>query len=452
MACCRRLLRILPHRREDGCDVPSRAARDADHGWRATGARAHGAGAGGTRGSSPSRSGLLLGAGQLVRAWSFWMVAVATVVLVAAALGDRSVRRSALGATAVALVLAAIVPAPWYVHQATHYSNPVFDRPQEDEFLLARRPLAFYVDARFPDIIRQPWQGAFNDRFLPVFYAETWGDYFGIWSWGPGRADRTDEIDSSLARQSVARAPADGSCARRSVALLGLAMTRPREDSARLVAALPPVAASRPSCTSRSRIRRATATRSRGRTRLRPCRRSRCASASPSTCLRDLDRRHRPGVRARRIRTCRCSRSSSGERARDRRTAAGLSAAGLRSVPRSSCAAILAAQVLGGLVREMVSDEPSHLEMVRDCLTERSTPFEPVVGDSGCPERGARCVADDRRTETRHGRAGRIGEGRRARVRRVQAVGAADVTSRLERRRRVVFLWDAPPRGRNATS
>lgn len=187
--------------------------------------------------------GLLLGAGQLVRAWSLWMVAVATIVLVAAALGDRSVRRSALGATAIALVLAAIVPAPWYVHQATHYSNPVFDRPQEDEFLLARRPLAFYVDARFPDIIRQPWQGAFNDRFLPVFYAETWGDYFGIWSWGPGRGDRTDEIDSSLARQSALGLIPTALALTGLLALLGLAIARPREDPARLVAALPPVLA-----------------------------------------------------------------------------------------------------------------------------------------------------------------------------------------------------------------
>ena len=187
--------------------------------------------------------GLLLGAGQLVRAWSLWMVAVATIVLVAAALGDRSVRRSALGATAIALVLAAIVPAPWYVHQATQYSNPVFDRPQEDDFLLARRTLAFYVDARFPDVIRQPWQGAFNDRFLPVFYAETWGDYFGIWSWGPGRGDRTDEIDSSLARQSALGLIPTALALTGLLALLGLAIARPREDPARLVAALPPVLA-----------------------------------------------------------------------------------------------------------------------------------------------------------------------------------------------------------------
>ena len=86
--------------------------------------------------------GLLLGAGQLVRAWSLWMVGVAVVVLVAAALVIALVRRAALVAALVAVVLAVVVPAPWYVHQATQYSNPVFDRPQEDEFLLARRPLA----------------------------------------------------------------------------------------------------------------------------------------------------------------------------------------------------------------------------------------------------------------------------------------------------------------------
>jgi 4-amino-4-deoxy-L-arabinose transferase-like glycosyltransferase len=187
--------------------------------------------------------GLLLGAGQLVRAWSLWMVAVAVVVLVAAALSDRFLRKAALSAMLVALVLGALVPAPWYLHQATRYSNPVFDRPQEEEFLFARRPPEFYVDAGFNDVIRRPWQGRFNDRFLPVLYAETWGDYFGIWSWGPGRGDRTDAVDSSLARQSALGLLPTGLALAGLVALLGLAVTRRGEDVGRLVAALPPVAA-----------------------------------------------------------------------------------------------------------------------------------------------------------------------------------------------------------------
>jgi 4-amino-4-deoxy-L-arabinose transferase-like glycosyltransferase len=187
--------------------------------------------------------GLLLGAGQLVRAWSLWMVAVAVVVLCAVALTDRALRRPALTSLAIAVALAALVPAPWYVHQATRYSNPVFDRPQPDEFLLSRRPLRFYVDASFPDVISRPWSGRFNDRFPAVLYAETWGDYFGIWSWGTGRGDRTDAIDATLSRQSKLGLLPTALALTGLVALLGLALTRPRDDVARLVVALPPVAA-----------------------------------------------------------------------------------------------------------------------------------------------------------------------------------------------------------------
>jgi hypothetical protein len=186
--------------------------------------------------------GLMLGLGQLVRAWSLWMVAVAVVVLGLVAVTDRAVRRPVLVALAVVVSVAALVPAPWYAHQATRES-PVFNRPQPREFLLTRRPPAFYVDARVPDIVLRPWSGRFNDRFWPVLYAETWGDYFGIWSWGPGRGDRTDAIDSTLARQSALGVLPTALALVGLVALLGLAVTRPREDPGRLVAALPPVAA-----------------------------------------------------------------------------------------------------------------------------------------------------------------------------------------------------------------
>jgi 4-amino-4-deoxy-L-arabinose transferase-like glycosyltransferase len=187
--------------------------------------------------------GLLLGAGQLVRAWSLWMVAVAIVVLGAAAILDGPRRRSALSAGAIAILVAALVPLPWYVHQATRYSNPVFDRPQENRFLLLRRPFVFYVDAGYPDVVFHPWQGHLNDRFIGVLYSETWGDYFGIWSWGPGRGDRTDAIDASLARQNVLGFVPTGLALAGLIALLGLAIARPREDVARLVVVLPPIAA-----------------------------------------------------------------------------------------------------------------------------------------------------------------------------------------------------------------
>jgi 4-amino-4-deoxy-L-arabinose transferase-like glycosyltransferase len=187
--------------------------------------------------------GALLGAGQLVRAWSLSTVVVAIVVLLVVALTDRSVRRSALTALAVVVAVGALVPSPWYVHQATRYSNPVFDQPQPAESLFRRRPVAFYVDARFPEILTRPWRDEFNDRFIPVFYTEAWGDYFGFWSWGTTRGDRTDARDAELTRQSAIGVLPTLLATAGVLALLALGLARPREDPARLVVALPPLAA-----------------------------------------------------------------------------------------------------------------------------------------------------------------------------------------------------------------
>jgi hypothetical protein len=187
--------------------------------------------------------GILLGAGQLVRAWSLTTVVVALVVLLVVAVVDPSVRRRAVTALAVVVAVAALVPSPWYVHQAMHYSNPVFDQPQPTQFLLRRRPLAFYVDARFPDVVTRPWRDIFNDRFVPVFYAEAWGDYFGFWSWGTTRGDRTDARDNELERQSLIGLLPTLLATAGVLALLALAVARPREDPGRLVVSLPPLAA-----------------------------------------------------------------------------------------------------------------------------------------------------------------------------------------------------------------
>ena len=117
------------------------------------------------------------------------------------------------------------------------------DRPQPEGFLLARRSPEFYVEARIPEVVTHPWRDTFNDRFLPVMYAETWGDYFGIWSWGTSRGERTDATDAELVRQSALGLLPSALALVGLLALGGLALTRPREDVGRLVVVLPPVAA-----------------------------------------------------------------------------------------------------------------------------------------------------------------------------------------------------------------
>jgi hypothetical protein len=109
-------------------------------------------------------------------------------------------------------------------------------------------------------------------------------------------------------------------------------------------------------------------------------------------------------------------------------------------------ASLLAAQVAAGVVHEAVTDEPSYLELLQTCLTERDTPFEQVDGDfiAQSAERGAlRTTVDGNAVTVALGGS----EKDAARVRAAYASVATEdvVRTRLEQRRKVVLLWDSPP-------
>lgn len=106
-------------------------------------------------------------------------------------------------------------------------------------------------------------------------------------------------------------------------------------------------------------------------------------------------------------------------------------------------ASLLFAQVVAGFVRV---DEPSFLEKLETCLTERATPFEEVSGDSVAlsAKRGALRTTVDGNSVTVS-----LGDSESDAERvydAYAAVAPADVVAtRLDRRRKVVFLWDSEP-------
>jgi hypothetical protein len=104
---------------------------------------------------------------------------------------------------------------------------------------------------------------------------------------------------------------------------------------------------------------------------------------------------------------------------------------------------LLCAQVVVGLLRE---PEPSHLEKVQTCLTERSTPYEPVSQDPLAMSAGRGALVttvDGNRVTVSLGSSEKDAE----RVYRTYvALAPADVVeTRLERNRKVVFLWEDEP-------
>jgi hypothetical protein len=138
--------------------------------------------------------GVALGAAQLVRAFALWAVAATAIALFV----GRRWRE-----VAVVLVLAAAIPAPWYIHQRIEYGgSPVFNRPTTDAPLYERRPWRFYLDPGVPEVITRPYRTSFLNLALPTTYTETWGDYFGIWVWD-GVGSPPESARDELRRQSV---------------------------------------------------------------------------------------------------------------------------------------------------------------------------------------------------------------------------------------------------------
>jgi hypothetical protein len=135
--------------------LAARALRRADQRWQLAAA-----------------TGIALGLGQLVRAFSLWTFA-AVVLAFAAARAWRQL--------AVLVVATAVVASPWYIRQAVKYGNPVFDRPTRHEALWDRRPARFYVGLGLPKALTDPIRPRFVNEAIPTTYSELWGDYFGVW-------------------------------------------------------------------------------------------------------------------------------------------------------------------------------------------------------------------------------------------------------------------------------
>ena len=109
-------------------------------------------------------------------------------------------------------------------------------------------------------------------------------------------------------------------------------------------------------------------------------------------------------------------------------------------------ATVVAVQVVGGLLRAAVTDEPSYLERVQTCLTERNTPFEPVAGDiiALSAARGALRTSIDGNSVT-VSLGGSENDAKRVYDAYASVAGVDVIGTRLEQRRKVVLLWDSEP-------
>jgi hypothetical protein len=184
---------------------------------------------------------LTLGAAQLVRSVAIWAAVLVVLVLVAAAVTQPEHRRRLRNALAVAAAASVLVPLPWYLHNQSTGSSAIFGRGIQLTRFENYWPGAFYVSSGLPDVISKPHRGALPPRFFPLLYTDTWGDYFGIWSWGPPRPELSATVNRRLVVQSLVGLPLTAVAFAGWLALVGVAVARRRTSPELLLAALAPL-------------------------------------------------------------------------------------------------------------------------------------------------------------------------------------------------------------------
>ncbi|HUP33166.1 MAG TPA: hypothetical protein VM184_09060 [Gaiellaceae bacterium] len=182
-----------------------------------------------------------LAAAQLVRSVALWAVVAVLVTLVVAAVAQEEHRRRIVRPLAVAGAAIVLVPLPWYVYLAATGSNPVFGRATSVLRTQGYLPPSFYFSPGLPELVTDPHRGASSPRFLPILYSDTWGDYFGIWSWGPPRPELTPEVNRRLVLQNAAGLPLTALGLAGWVALALLTRRRWREAPAHVLVVLAPL-------------------------------------------------------------------------------------------------------------------------------------------------------------------------------------------------------------------
>ena len=107
----------------------------------------------------------------------------------------------------------------------------------------ASQRLWFYVDPGLPEVVTGPHRGKLAPAFWPVLYTDTWGDFFGNWTWGATQQPMTESIENRLTVQSIVGILPTFLAAVGLLALAGLAALRVRTRPELLPVALLPLAA-----------------------------------------------------------------------------------------------------------------------------------------------------------------------------------------------------------------
>jgi len=125
--------------------------------------------------------GLILGAAVLIKQWAFFFLPPIIIFGLISAFKKNTVK-SFIKNIGITLLISFITGGWFYIYLKTTYKTFVpFNTPVEERISLSNRPPEFYFGTGLKDLFKKPVTNIFGEKFMPIIYSETWGDYHGFW-------------------------------------------------------------------------------------------------------------------------------------------------------------------------------------------------------------------------------------------------------------------------------
>ncbi len=126
--------------------------------------------------------GLALGCLVLSRQWGVFLLPALPAAAFLVLLKDRSKGWELSRIVLPALVVALFASGWYFLHNYLAFGSIAPYGMQQQPLSLSNRPPTFFSKGfNNPDLYTSPTRGTFNNQLVPVFYSDTWGDYWGYW-------------------------------------------------------------------------------------------------------------------------------------------------------------------------------------------------------------------------------------------------------------------------------
>jgi hypothetical protein len=127
--------------------------------------------------------GVSMGLCALSRQWGILLFPAIIILYIAQWIRLPSRRHLITKTLGISFVLATLVGGWFYLFLNHAYGTSLaFNRRPAASFSLANQPYQFYLGSGSGELFRHPVRPNFANQFLPIFYSEVWGDYWGFFT------------------------------------------------------------------------------------------------------------------------------------------------------------------------------------------------------------------------------------------------------------------------------